>query len=401
MSKVLFEHQRKLIDAFPRKHVLVWGTGTGKTRTSIELAKKAVAPFIVICPKALKGNWKNEIKKWGGQEALVLSKEEFRRDFEKIGYYKCIIVDEAHHFFGMNSAMSRTLLKYIKTHNPPHLYLLTATPYRSSPWDIYRMCEIMGRKMNYLSFRREFFVEVRMGYRMVPIARNDIDWKLSELVRMVGSTVSLEDCVDVPEQVFETRYFELTKNQEVAINMLTDIQPVVRFTKEHQIAGGTLKGDGYTEDHVIVSDKMHHMLDMVETSNRMIVVCRYNNEINVLTEQIQRRYPGIHVAKITGEVSGEERHATIEYLKHASNYVLLVNAACSEGWELPDCPLMVFYSYDFALKNYIQLLGRIQRIHNIKKNTYLSLVVKGTIDERIFTTITVKKMDVHLEIYAK
>ena len=62
--------------------------------------------------------------------------------------------------------------------------------------------------------------------------------------------------------------------------------------------------------------------------------------------------------------------------------------------------VMVFYSYDFSLKNYIQIKGRIQRINNIKKNVYFSLVVKGTIDEDVFKCIQ-RKEDFDIEIYER
>ncbi len=74
--------------------------------------------------------------------------------------------------------------------------------------------------------------------------------------------------------------------------------------------------------------------------------------------------------------------------------------SCSEGYELPTFPLMVFYSYDFSLKNYIQMLGRIQRINAIKKNVYLSLVVKDSIDSDVFTSLK-KKEDFDIAIYNK
>lgn len=398
----LFKHQKDLIEKFPARHALVWSCGTGKTRTAIYLAQKANGGFLVICPKALKGNWANEIKKWEGTSAYnVVSKEEFRRDWEKIGYYKTVIVDEAHFFFGQSSAMMKSLRSYFRRHNTPHRYFLTATPYLSTPWNTYRMCELLGYKLDYLEFKKKFFYEVKMGSRMVPIIKKDIEADIAQIVQRVGSTVKMEDCVDVPDQVFETEYFEMTREQKKAIESLTDVEPIVRFTKIHQIAGGTLKDDGYMlgGDQTYSCLKRDRLMDILKDNEKVIVVCRYNHEIEVLMDMCLKE--GFNTAKITGEVSADERHKTIELLKHMDKYVLLVNAACSEGWELPECSLMVFYSYDFSLKNYVQICGRVQRISNVKKNTYLSLLTKDTIDCDIFHAVTVKKMDFHIEIYGK
>jgi len=108
---------------------------------------------------------------------------------------------------------------------------------------------------------------------------------------------------------------------------------------------------------------------------------------------------GVHL--ITGQQSGEERDDTLEYLKGQEEYVLIVNSSCSEGWELPKCPLMVFYSMNFSLIAYIQMIGRIQRINNIKKNNYIFLLTSGEIDESIYKIVVEKKMAFQIELYQK
>lgn len=403
MFDKLYKHQQSIVDEFPQRRVLVWETGTGKSLAAMALARKVTmiehaAKVLVICPKSLKSDWQFRIKdlpdfkKWH-----VVTKEEFKRDWAKLEEYVCVIVDECHYFHGMKSAMSKSLEKYFKKWNTPYRYMLTATPFRSSAWDIYRMCELLGHKMNYWSFLHKFFYYVMMGSRQVPLAREGMEEEIAKLVATVGNTVKLEDCADVPTQTFETEYFELTKDQNKAIENITEIMPIVRYTQIHQITGGSLKGDGYVEDRFFKSDKLDRLKDIVSDNDRTIVVCRYNNEIDMIMEHVLSE--GKPVFMINGSISGEDRHEIIKQMNGLSKYVLLVNAACSEGWEAPGCPLMVFYSYSFSLKDYIQMKGRILRINALKKNTYLSLVTRETIDQDIFETITIKKHDFHLAIY--
>lgn len=401
----LFAHQQKFLDQNPDKHALIWGTGSGKSLTALEWALLKRCPVLIICPKGLKTQWQNTLVSWDKIDApsiLILTKEEFKRQVKHLPSYPAVIVDEAHYFFGMKSALSKALHAYFKTHNTPHRLFLTATPYRSSPWDVYRLMELLGHKSipSWFMFQNQFFYKVSMGGRMIPMPKKNMDRELTDYIRLVGSVVRLEDCIDVPPQIFDVEYFSLTKTQSKAIKEAYDPLPIVRFTKIHQICGGTLKGDEYSPSQVFESDKMDRLLDIVDTHDKMIVVCRYNNEIDILSDRLRQK--GTHLVKsINGDVPGEERQAILELLRMSPKYVLLVNAACSEGWELSDCPLMVFYSYSFSLLNYVQMLGRIQRINNIKKNTYLSLIVKGTIDEDIYKTIVDKKMDFHLSIYSQ
>ncbi|MCL5071851.1 MAG: hypothetical protein M1308_13310, partial [Actinobacteria bacterium] len=85
----------------------------------------------------------------------------------------------------------------------------------------------------------------------------------------------------------------------------------------------------------------------------------------------------------------------------AEKSIIIVNAACSCGWEAPDFGLMVFYSYDFSLVNYLQMIGRISRINNPKKNVYISLLIKDSIDYDVFDNVVNLKQDFQLEMYGK
>lgn len=393
----LFAHQQQIVDEFPKRSVLVWSTGTGKSLAAIELAKKAYQPTLFIVPKSLKTKWTEDMPSEFPYK--IMTKEEFKKEWDKLTVFPCVIVDEAHYFFGTKSQMMKSLKGYFKKWNTPYRYLLTATPYRSTPMDIFIMADLLGKPLNYPIFFRKFFYEIQMGFRRIPRVRAGIEPEIAKIVKRLGSVVSLDECVDMPDQVYETEYFSLTKEQQTAMDRVMDILPIVRYTKYHQIAGGTLKGNEYENSQVFPSDKRDRLVELAEQNDKMIVVCRYNNEIEILGEILANEGQTDHtIAYINGSVEGTKRHGILKILQKTRKYILLVNAACSEGWELPDCPLMIFYSLDFSLKNYIQMQGRIQRINNIKRNTYIHFVVKGTIDEEVYKSM-MRKEDFHLALY--
>jgi ERCC4-related helicase len=271
----------------------------------------------------------------------------------------------------------------------------------SSPWNIYALAEILGRSWDYMQFKKTFFTEVNMGMRWpIPVVKKNIEPLIAQLVNKLGSTVKLEDCFDVPDQIFQTEYFELTKEQNKAISEIEDTNHLVRWTKIHQICGGTLKGDGYVETKHFKCEKTDRLLELISEHKQIAIVCRYNAEINYLYKKTKEKWPGRNAYKITGMASGESRHSIVEQINKNYDCIVFINSACSEGYGLPYIQLMVFYSYDFSLKNYIQMIGRIQRANNIKKNIYLSLVIKKTIDEDVFKSIQ-KKEDFQIAIYKK
>ena len=393
----LWKHQQDLVDLAPDKHLLAFECGTGKTFTALELAKKSKYT-LVICPKSLKEQWKEQMP----EKMHILTKEEFKKHVDKIPPFDCLIIDEAHFFFGMTGArkmsgMLKALGEYINKHNPQKIYLLTATPYMSTPWNIFAAAKILGHKWKSKDFKEHFFDLVNMGMRWpVPVVKKGIEKDIADLVNKIGTTVKMEDCFDVPEQVFQTEYFDLTAEQKKAIKNL-DEEGIARWTKTHQICGGTLKSDGYSEDTFYKSNKLNRLLELAQEHKKLVVVCRYNNEIDYIAKKLSTK-SDIPIIKITGQT--KERGKFIKMAEAYEQAIIIVNAACSEGYELPSFPIMVFYSYDFSLKNFIQMKGRILRANKLKKNVYLSLVVKNSIDSDVFECIQ-KKIDFDISIYNK
>jgi len=391
-----YKHQQALLDSNPNKHLLAWGCGSGKTYATIKLAEGCAT--LIICPKSIKEQWEEEISKYGTRTMQVLTKEQFKKQHATLKKYDCIIVDEAHFFFGMvgfrkKSGMLKALLVYIKRYNPEKIYLATATPYMSTPYNIFAAAEILGHKWNFKKFKDHFFEMVNMGMRFpIPVVKKGIEKEIAALVKQIGSSVALEDCFDVPEQTFLTEYFDLTKEQKVAIEELED-EGIARWTKIHQICGGTLKSDGYSDTLLLDCQKMKRIQELSKEHKKLVIICRYNHELEYISKDIKKQ---------TYIINGQthDRHQVVKQAEADNECVVLIQASCSEGYELPSFPVMVYYSYDFSLKNYIQMNGRILRANKLKKNVYLSLIVRNTIDEDVYKCIQAKK-DFDLAIYEK
>ena len=120
----LYKHQIEFLKQNPNKSALVWSCGTGKSRTACEWGKLTDTPPLVICPKPLKKNCQRECEKWE-IKAIVITKEEFRRDWDTLDKYNQIIIDEVHNGFltpHFKSQMSKALKNYIKKNNPEKKY---------------------------------------------------------------------------------------------------------------------------------------------------------------------------------------------------------------------------------------------------------------------------------------
>lgn len=392
----LFSHQKRLLEKNPERCLISHGTGCGKTRTTIELAYKNCSSFLVICPKALKENWRREIAKWGEGRNVkwhVMSKEEFRKDWDSLEKFEGVICDESHYFFGMKSQMMKSLLGYFKKHNVKYRWLATATPYLSTAWNIYVAARLLGHEWGYMKFKQKFFYDVRFGNRVLPVQREGIEEEIAGLVKMIGDTVAMDEVVDIPEQVFETEYIKLTPHQERSIKSIPDILPIVKFTKQHQIENGILLGDDYNPSKAYDCQKNDRILELIEEFPKVAIFCRYNYQIDVIKDLIVDK----DVFVIRGDV--KDRDSVVQKVNALSNCVVLINSACSEGYELPTIDAVIFASLGFSFKDYKQSLGRFLRINKLKKNLFIHLI-SGDVDQAVFDSI-MSKQDFDIEIYAK
>jgi superfamily II DNA or RNA helicase len=394
----LWSHQQRIIDQNPKKHLLAHEVGTGKTITAITLAKKNNQKALVICPKSIKQQWLEQVP----DDWLVLHKEGFKKmwNAKSISHYNCLIIDECHFFASPKSQLTKSLLSYIARYNPEYIYLLTGTPYTSSSWSIYTYGLILGKNWRWIDWNRKFFDQIKMGRLKIPVQKKKINGVPTEeviasVVKSLGSTVKMEETLGdmaMPEQIFQTEYFELTKEQREAIASLTDLVPITLWTKTHELCGATLKGDGYTPDKFFKSQKLDRVLELAKVHPKLVIVCRYNLEIHRLEAELK----AYKVIVINGETKDVYR-ATQE-AEQSDRCIVLVQASVSSGYELPTFPLMIFYSLDFSLVNYLQVLGRISRRNRLKRNVYLSLVIPKTIDEDVWKCMQ-RKEEFNISIY--
>ena len=394
----LYKHQKELVDLFPKKWLLAHEMGTGKTATAIALADKTNQDTLVVCPKSLKENWANEIKKFSNnpKRFTIIHKEEFRRDWNELPIYNCVIVDEAHHFSGIKSQMHKSLFNYIKKNDTEYIYLLTGTPYLSTPLNILALGKILGKDWKYHEFIYHFFNKIKMGNRYVPLVKPNIENQIADLVSKLGNTIKLQDLTDIPDQIYKYEYFDLNKYQKKLFKFIDEEfeLPIVRLTKVHQVEQGTLKGDEYNNEKVFNIAKNDRILELAQEHKKLVIVARYNLQLDALYNLLKDKY---NVSVINGKTKNKQE--IIDEANTSDNYILLINASISEGYNLPTFPIMIFASMDYSLKNTLQIMARIQRINNIKKNIYIFLLTEGnSIDQGVCAAFK-RKEDFDIAIF--
>lgn len=410
---MLFQHQARIIDEDPVRTGLWLGTGVGKTRIAVCLARGST---LVICPKTQKldRNWEREVEKLQLQLQLyVMSKEEFRRDHATLPAFQTVIVDEAETCLGVMpntrqrkkqtipkaSQLFEALESFLARTNPSRLYLCTATITRS-PMTVWAAGKLLGKNWDFYKWRDVFYTRLPMPGREVWSPKNSDECKdrLAAAVRSIGYVGRLEDYFDVPEQTFKTDWVDLTPEQKKRINeiKIEYPDPIVALGKRLQIENGVLNGDEYSPSELIKSNKDDRILRYAEEFPRLIIWAKFTNQINHYHDLLTKK--GYSVYTLSGATT--DRESLFASLREAPAYVLLAQIAISAGWELPKCSTMIFASRSYSIAEFIQAQGRIQRTNAIKKNLYINLITKGGVDAAVHECLE-NKTDFVEKIYVE
>lgn len=244
---------------------------------------------------------------------------------------------------------------------------------------------------------------------------------LEELKRKISSItffVKKEDCLDLPDKVYETLYCVMHKEQEKIYKELkqqmyseyggkelTVTNKMVMALRLQMITGGlfpysdsTIKidkeGEEFLDTHFEYSRiedncKVKVLLDDLENvdqSTSIIVWARFRGEIEMISDALTME--GYSCEKYYGGSSIE----VIDKFKNKEIKILVANPLKGgEGLNLQVSTLHYFYSNSFKADSRLQAEDRSHRIGQVNKVTYKDLICKGTIDETVYKVLKRKE----------
>ena len=391
-------HQQKTVNEAPDKYGLWFRQRVGKTATAIKLADTRARNCLIISPKSVKKNWVREVNNWKASDCVfyVVSKEDVRLGKIPSGC-EAIIVDEAHMAFGnYQSKTYKALERYIKTNDCKYVWLLTGTPMTATNWSIYSYGKLLGKDWNWMQWRNHFNVPIKMGNRIIWQPKKGMEKELQETLKKIGTVIDLKDIADIAddEDIFE--YFCLNAAQKAAIKLSFDPMPIIRYTRQHQIESGSLKGDEYNETKYYECDKDKRIKELVEQNDKTIIVTRYLANLNKYEQQL------IPTGKRIFKISGQEKRTASEIATEAEecdNCVVIIQSDTVAGYNLQSFSLVIFASMSYSFVNYDQVRFRTKNMDKSTGCTYVHLLTDGdSIDQAIYDSIK-NKQNFSIELY--
>ena len=226
-------------------------------------------------------------------------------------------------------------------------------------------------------------------------------------------TVRKQDCLDLPEKVYEVRYVPMNAEQARVYkeiqkdayalfeqNALDALNQAAIRTRLRQIAGGFFPAkydlsEG-TEQELANTEsipigtppKAQALLSLLEDhpeSTPAIIACAFKAEARFLYNFLSKDY---NCALITGDVSKQERFDIEDRFKQGKiDLLIAITSTIAKGYNFQIASTMYIYSNSYATEDRMQLEDRIHRYGQTKTCTYIDLVTENSVDKRVIDVI--------------
>lgn len=393
-------------------------TGTGKTAIGLEISLH-YDKTLILCPlSVIETAWIDDCHRfydgvkivncWGNGRKERIDKLNSTADIYVMNYdtfkilknaildakFDCMIIDESSVMKNMRSQITSDILDVGKT--IPHRFVLSGTPTPNRNDEIFPQMKFVDPDVlgnNFYGFLARYFTQdMADPHRWFQTEENKEAYY--NRLREKSVFIRKEDCVDLPEKVFEIRRFELAKEQRKTYdNMIRDIQDNInkwskfeftaKLMKLREITSGfVINKDGSITNFPTNKDKvLSEAIDEIG-DNQVIIWCQFIHEVEkvadlcggvALTSKTKNRDDIIRDFK-SGKIRRLVSHPKI--LGHGVTFV--------------NCTYNIYYSLSFSYEEFKQSQDRIHRIGQESKCTYLILQGKDTIDEKIYDCLNRK-----------
>lgn len=412
----LYDHQKEALARTKEKtHVAYYhDQGLGKTFTGAEKMKELCARInLVICQKSKVDDWIDHFAENYQIDAFDLTKPDEYIDFlyyldssPKSAMGGSVIVGvinydlvwrrkdllKLHDFTLMldessliqHQTSKRT--KFIMKMQPENVILLSGTPTGGKYEFLWTQLHLLGWNISEKMYRNHYleteWLENDFGKIEIVTGYKNVD-RLKRKMRQIGCDfLKTEECINLPDQI----------DQKIKVNTTAEYRV---FRKDSIVKIGDTKFKGDTVLTKLLyerqlcgkwnQDKLDTFEDLLEsTADRILVFYNFVEELNALEHvcNLQNRA----VSKVNGQV--KDLHA---YENKSDSVTLIQYQAGSMGLNLQKANRIIYFTPPLSSEFFEQSKKRIHRIGQNRTCFYYYLICKGSIEEKIYRTLAMRK----------
>lgn len=339
-----------------------------------------------------------------------------------------LVIDESTSIKNVDGLRSKAISR-IAPH-APFRRVLSGSPITQNPMDLYGQVAALpvddfGRNIlgfrSYYVFKNRYAITSKRPFGKVEMVmgpdrklvkkKKNVDVvvgyrRLDELAKKLGafsSRILKTDCLDLPAKIYEHINVDLSKDQLMYYALEVEkykldradgkgnaLETVLRL---HQISCG-FRIDEHGNPASIDNGRMKALLDLIaETQSKVIVWARFRHSIQSVVMALIAAYGQESAVHYYGDTTMEQREqAKVRFMNDPECRFFVANPQTGGyGLTLTSADTVIYYSNSFKLEERLQSEDRNHRIGQDSAVTYIDLIARGTVDEKIVAALRAKK----------
>lgn len=403
--------------------------GLGKTFTGAEKMHQLGAKVnLVICQKSKIDDWVDHFMAYYSEDFLIFdltNKTDFNafmsykdqpEPFERIGVINyelafrrpkladledfTLMLDESSLIQNENSKRSKFILKKLK---PKNVILLSGTPTGGKYERLWSQLHLLGwnisKKLFYDQYV-DYHYEDNEGFPLMIIDGYKNEERLKKKMRQHGCNfLKTEEVFDLPEQIHNTIKVPVTKEyrkfrKDCIVNF--DLVDYVgeecggeeEYHRQVELVGDTALTKMLCERQLCGQynkDKLEAFKDLLESTNdRLIVFYNFTEERKEMVGICEQHERPLSI------VSGDTKEL-YSYEKYDNSITFIQYQAGAMGLNLQKANKIIYFTPPLSSELFEQSKKRIHRIGQQKPCFYYYLTCKGSIEEKIYRTLAMRR----------
>lgn len=402
----LFPHQAEALEATKNQNRVAYyhDMGLGKTFTGAEkMVRLGGRTNLVICQKSKIDDWVNHFREHYDCILFDLTNKYeyplfftgdsnmpmigvinydliFRRPELLKMKFDTIMLDESSIIQNRTSKRSKAILKI----DSKNVILLSGTPTGGKYERLWSQIKLLGWDISEKLFMNQFVIyhyEDNEGFPLLIIdGYKNVD-RLKKKLREHGAHfLKTEEVFDLPDQIHNEiyvktskEYWKFKKDRIINIDGIDFVgdTTLTKMLYERQLCG------------LVSKEKLEAFRDIVEsTDDRLIVFYNFNSELQRLVEICEGR----NISYINGSIKDLYSYNTFD-----DSITFIQYQAGAMGLNLQKANKIIYFTPPLSSELFEQSKKRIHRIGQDQPCFYYYLICRGSIEERIYKTLSLRR----------
>lgn len=417
----LFAYQQAALDRVKGKRACAFyhDMGLGKTFTGAEklMSDKCWHLALVVCQKSKVADWVDHFRSHYDIDVLDLTTQYGMEMFEMSMDYSdvpdpfgdmpdavgvinydllwrrpnlqalkrfALMFDESSLLQNKSSKRTKAAMKLAARAN--ELILLSGTPVDGKYERLWTQLNMLGWRIDEKLFWRQYVeseTTMREGFPITKVTGYKNEERLVRKMKELGCDfLKTDDVVDLPDQ----RFIRIDVPMSEYYREFAKVNIITAFGRD--FVGDTVFGDLTAKRQLAAAysrAKLEAFGDLLDgTSKRLVVFYNFDVELEGLTAELEKRY------RSYGVLNGKA-HDLSPFFDTDDGVALIQYQSGAMGVNLQQADTCVYFSPPLASSLFEQSKKRIHRVGQDKPCTYYELVSKGTVEEKIYDTLAMRR----------